>query len=75
MSIIDQAKEAAISVADKASDKALGDDLIADLIVKYGSKKEHINEILEERGADYRISKMELEIGLPPKMIFSIEKV
>ena len=74
MSIIDQAKEVASSVADKASDKVLGDDLIADLIIKYGSKKEHINEILQEKGSDYRIGGMELEMGLPPKVTFTIEK-
>ena len=74
MSIIDQAKNAASQVVDNAKDKVLGDDLIADLIIKYGSKKEHVNEILEERGADFRISGLELEMGLPPKVNFSIEK-
>ena len=75
MSIIDQAKDVANQAIDNAKDKALGDDLIADLIIKYGSKKEHVNEILEERGADFRISGLELEMGLPPKVNFTIEKI
>ena len=75
MSLIGQAKDVANSVAEKASDKVLGDDLIAELIIKYGAKKEHVNQVLEEKGADYRISGLELEMGLPPKMIFSIKKV
>ena len=74
MSIIGKAKDAANQVVDNAKEKVLGDDLIADLIIKYGSKKEHINEILQEKGSDYRIGGMELEMGLPPKVNFTIEE-
>ena len=74
MSIIDQAKEVADTVVDKVKDKELGDDFLADYIIKYASKQEHINEILESKGSSYRIGSMEVEVGVPPKVTFAIEK-
>ena len=74
MSIIDQAKEVADTMVDKVKDKELGDDFLADYIIKYTSKQEHINEILESKGSSYRIGSMEVAVGVPPKVTFAIEK-
>ena len=81
MSMIDKAKEAAEMVADKAKesvekvqDQALGDDFLAAFIMKYAAKQEHINEILESEGSNYRIGGLEVEAGVPPKAVFVVEK-
>lgn len=70
MSIIDQAKE----VVDKVKGKELGDDFFADFIIKQTDKQEHINEILESKGSNYRIDNIEIEVGIPPKVVYSIAK-
>ena len=74
MSIIDQAKEVADTLVDKVQDKELGDDFFADFIIKQTTKQEHINEILESKGSNYRIGNVEIEVGIPPKAVYTIEK-
>ena len=75
MSIIDQAKDVANTVVDKVKDKELGDDIFADFIIKQTGKQEHINEILASKGSNYRIGNIELEVGIPPKVVYAIEKI
>ena len=74
MSIIDQAKDVAETLIDKVQDKELGDDFFADFIIKQTTKQEHINEILESKGSNYRIGNVEIEVGIPPKAVYTIEK-
>ena len=75
MSIIDQAKEVADTVVDKVIDNELGDDFLADFIIIQTTKQEHINEILESKGSNYRISSVEVEVDVPLKAVYVIEKV
>ena len=74
MSIIDQAKEAADTVVDKVKDKELGDDFFANFIINQTTKWENINEILKSEGSNYRIGSVEVEVGIPPKAVYTIEK-
>ena len=74
MSLIDKAKDAADSVKGKASDKSIGDEFLADYIIKFTGKQEHINEILDSKGSSYHIGGMEVEVGVPPKVVYTIEK-
>ena len=74
MSIIDQAKDVADTLIDKVQDKELGDDFFSDFIIKQTTKQEHINEILESKGSNYRIGNVEIEVGIPPKVVYAIEK-
>ncbi len=74
MDLIDKVKEIADIVSGKAKDQALGDDFLADYIIKFTSKQEHINEILESKGSNYRIGNLEVAVGVPPKATFVIEK-
>ena len=46
----------------------------ADATFERLSDRADINEILQEKGADYRISGLEVEMGIPPKVVFVIEK-
>ena len=53
---------------------SLGDDFLAAFIMKFATKQEHINEILESEGSNYRIGGLEVEVGVPPKAVFVVEK-
>ena len=74
MSIIEQAKDVANTVVDKVKDKELGDEFFADYIIKQTDKQEHINELLASKGSNYRIANVEIEVGIPPKVVYSIDK-
>ena len=81
MGIIDKAKDAADVVADKAQeavdkvqDQSSGDDFFADFIIKHTTKQEHINEILESKGSNDRIGNVEIEVGIPPKVVLVVER-
>ena len=74
MSIVDQAKNFANTIVDKIKGKELGDDFFADFIIKQTGKQEHINEILASKGSNYRIGNIELEVGIPPKVVYVIDK-
>jgi hypothetical protein len=38
------------------------------------SKQEDVNKVLKEKGSNYRISDVEIEMGVPPKLIFGIRR-
>ena len=73
MGILDKARE----ITEKVKDKSFGlvsDELLADLIMLAVSKQEKVNEVLQARRSSYRISGIDIEIGVPPKVIFGIRK-
>ena len=70
----DKIKEAADAVGDKIKDREVGDDFLAKYIMKFTAKQEHINELLKAEGSNYRIGNIEVEVGVPPKVNFIIEK-
>ena len=74
MSIFDKAKGLSDKVMEKAVDFS-SDELIADTIIKAVEKQEKINRILESRGANYRISDIELGMGVPPSVSFSVTRL
>ena len=51
------------------------DELIADSIIKATKKKDKVNVILQEKGSQYRISHLELDIDFPPSVVFKISKL
>ena len=71
MSIIDKAREISEQAVEKAGDLA-GDDLMANAIERAVKKQDRVNEILKEKGIDYRISGIEVENSIPPKVSFSV---
>ncbi len=85
MSLGDKAKELSGQAADKAKELTGqaaelagdfgGDDLIASTIIRVIAKKDRVNAMLEEKGCDYRITGIEVENGIPPKVAFSVEQV
>lgn len=74
MSLLDKAKEFSNRVAEKTVEFS-SDEVIADTIIKAVDKQEKVNVILKARGSNYRISSLNLEMGIPPSVSFGIRRV
>ena len=74
MSLLDKAKELSNRVAEKTVEFS-GDEVIADTIMKAVEKQEKVNAILKSRGSNYRISSLNLAMGIPPSVSFGIRRV
>ncbi|MBC8433717.1 MAG: hypothetical protein H8D96_17545 [Desulfobacterales bacterium] len=82
MSIFNKAKDSELlskakKMAGKLKDKPLdliGDETLAEMIMAAVSKQEDVNKVLNEKGSNYRISDIEIEMGIPPKLIFGIRR-
>jgi len=74
MAFFDKAKELSGKVVDKTMEFS-SDELIADTIIMSMKKQEKVNAILKERGSNYRIAGVDLEMGVPPKMIFGVRRI
>ena len=73
MGILDRAKK----ITDKVkggSFKLISDELLADIVMMSAAKQETVNEVLKTRGSDYRVGKVEIEMGIPPSIIFGISR-
>ena len=74
MSFLDKAKELSNKVAEKTVEFS-SDAVIADTIIKAVDKQEKVNAILKERGSNYRVSSLNLSMGIPPGVSFGIRRV
>ncbi|SFP61511.1 hypothetical protein SAMN05216419_100946 [Nitrosomonas cryotolerans] len=74
MGILDKAKELSNRVADKTIEFS-SDEIIADTIMKAVNKQEKVNAILKSRGSNYRVSSIDLAMGIPPSVSFGIRRV
>ncbi|MEE8296503.1 MAG: hypothetical protein V3R26_01595 [Hyphomicrobium sp.] len=73
-SLLEKAKEAASRVKEKSLE-LVSDEKFADLISKAVEKQEAVNDVLQERDSNYRISSIDIEMGLPPKIIFGVKRI
>ena len=73
MSLIDKARDISEQAVEKANDLA-GDDFMVNAIIRAVSKQDRVNELLKEKGSEYRISGIDVENSLPPKVSFSVER-
>ena len=66
-----------VGKAKNAASKAMSvsDEKLADIIVKAANKQKRINDILHQKGSDYHINSLDVEVGLPPKIVFGITTV
>ncbi len=74
MALFDKAKELSGRVMDKTVEFS-SDELIADTIILSMKKQEKVNAILKQRGSNYRVAGVDLEMGVPPKMIFGVRRI
>ncbi len=74
MAFFDKAKELSVKVMDKTTEFS-SDELIADTIMAAMKKQEKVNDILKQRGSNYRVNGVDLEMGIPPKVIFGVRRI
>jgi hypothetical protein len=71
--LLSKAKKMVGKVKDKSFD-LIGDETLAEMIMAAVSKQEDVNKVLKGKGSNYRISDIEVEMGIPPKFIFGIRR-
>lgn len=73
MSIVDKAKELSEQAISKINDLG-GDDLIVTTILRVVDKEERLNLRLAEQGSPYRITGIEIDNMIPPKVVFTLSR-
>ena len=74
MGILDQAKK----LGDKVSESVTtfsSDEVIANTIIKAVEKQEKVNALLQQKGSNYRVSDIELGMGIPPSVSFGVRRL
>ena len=74
MSILDKAKQISDRISEK-TDEFSSDEIIADTIIKAVAKQESVNALLTARGSEYQVSDIDLTMGIPPSVTFSVRRV
>lgn len=74
MSILDKAKNLSNKVTDSVNEFS-SDEVLANTIIKAVKKQEKINIILKEKGSNYRVSDINLEMGISPTVSFSVKRI
>ena len=74
MGLLDKAKELGGKVSDSVTSFS-SDEVIADTIIKAVEKQERGNAILQAKGANYRVSDMDLGMGIPPSVTFGVRRI
>lgn len=74
MTLFDKAKELSGKMMDKTVEFS-SDEIIADTIMAAMKKQEKVNEVLRQRGSNYRVNGVDLEMGVPPKVIFGVRRI
>jgi len=74
MGILDKAKNLTDKVTESISDFS-SDEVIANTIIKAVTKQEKINAILKEKGSNYRISDIDMGMGIPPTVTFGVRRI
>jgi len=72
--ILDKAKNITDKVAESISDFS-SDEVIANTIIKAVTKQEKVNAILKEKGSNYRISDIDMSMGIPPTVTFGVRRI
>ena len=73
MNILDKAKQLT-GEAHESAGKA-SDELLAKTIIVAGEKMEKTNALLKAKEARYRVSSIEVSMGIPPTVSFGISRV
>ena len=74
MSILDKAKKLSDQVSESVTSFS-SDAVIANTIIKAVEKQERVNALLQEKGANYRVSDIELGMGIPPTVSFGVRRL
>ncbi len=71
---MDKAKELTEKVTESVTEFS-SDEVIANAIIKAVEKQEKVNAILKQKGSNYRVSDIDLEMGIPPTISFRVRRV
>ena len=74
MGLLDRAKQSVEKARDISLD-LVNDENLANMIVVACAKQDNVNEALKAKGSVYRIHGVDLEMGIPPKVVYAIRKV
>lgn len=74
MGILDKAKELGDMVNESVATFS-SDEVIANTVIKAVKKQENINDILKQKGSNYRVADIELGMGIPPTVTFGVRRV
>ena len=74
MGLLDKAKELTDKVSESITEFS-SDEVIANTIMKAVGKQEKVNAILKVKGSNYRVSDIELQMGIPPTVAFGVRRV
>ena len=73
MGLLDKAKESVEKAKDISLD-LVSDDNLANMIIVACTKQDNVNEALRTKGSIYRIHGIDLEMGIPPKIVYAIRR-
>jgi len=71
---LDKAKKLSDQVSESVTSFS-SDAVIANTIIKAVEKQERVNALLQEKGANYRVSDIELGMGIPPTVSFGVRRL
>ncbi len=78
MDVLKKAKNATEKLTKEVTNSAIGAadvEAIAESIIQATQKKDRINAILEKKGSNYRVGEIDLAMGMPPSISFSINLI
>ena len=73
MGLLDKAKQSVEKAKDISLD-LVSDENLANMIMAACTKQENVNEELNTKGSMYRIAGIDVVMGIPPKVVFSIHR-
>lgn len=73
MGILDKAKEIGGKVNESMTAFS-SDEVIANTIIRAVEKQEKVNQLLKQKGCNYRVSDIELGMGIPPSVTFGVRR-
>ena len=73
MWLLDKAKGSVEKAKDISLD-LVSDENLANMIMAACTKQENVNEELKTKGSMYRIAGIDVVMGIPPKVVFSIHR-
>lgn len=73
MGLLDKAKQSVEKARDISLD-LVNDENLANMIIVACAKQDNVNEALKAKGSVYRIHGVDLEMGIPPKVVYAIRK-
>ena len=73
MGLLDRAKQSVEKAKDISSD-LVSDENLANMIMIACAKQDNVNEALKTKGSVYRIHGVDIEMGIPPKVVYAIRR-